>query len=250
MEQNAQKPEFIVQDGAIRLLQVKVSSGEGSAFFLDRNDSQLKKLVGKGALVEDFPQEEYRAAEGLTSDMLTYLPGEEKIDFDTCIPECLEGIIQKWCMRKNVPPIDPMQETLLKDEMIRAFGSACRDAIEEGVEVDTSEGVKKFSLTLQDQINLMTARHQLDAGSLAIPYHADGEPMRLWSEKDMRRIIEESERHVLYHRMYFNQLREWVLRTDYPDWLRMEYESDLSDDMAESMQTMLASLEKPEKRRE
>jgi hypothetical protein len=240
MEQNVQKPEFIVQDGVIRLLQVKVLSGEGSAFFLDRNDAKLKKLASKDALVEDFPQEEYQAAEGLTSAMLTYLPGEEEVDFDQCSRECLEGIIQKYCMRMEQIPIDPLRELLLKDERIKTFHKACQDAIEAGVEVDTSEGIKKFSLTLQDQMNLMTARYHLDEGYSAIPYHADGEPMRLWSADDMRKIVQEADAHIEYHRTYFNQLWEWMRRTEYPDFLGMEYGDALPGDLAETMKTILA----------
>ena len=101
-ELNKQKPEFIVRDGAIRLLEAKVLSGKDDLSFVDQNDSR------KDALMEDFQQDEYQAAEGLTADMLTYLPGEEVLDFNTCSQEHLAMVIQKWCQQKNRPPVEPV----------------------------------------------------------------------------------------------------------------------------------------------
>jgi len=186
------KPEFTVRDGAIRLLEAKAVSDKDDLFTMDRNDSELEKHQGlrKDVLVEDFPQMEYQAAEGLTAEMLTYLPGEEVLDFDTCSPEHLAMVIQKWCMQKNRPPVesvDPLYEEFLRSEKLAAFNKACQNAIHEGVEVATSEGTKNFSLTLQDQINLLRMQNLLDKGCEAMPYHADEEAMRLWSCEVYRR---------------------------------------------------------------
>ena len=125
--------------------------------------------------------------------MLTYLPGEEVLDFDTCSPEHLAMVIEKWCQQKNRPPVesvDPLYEEFLRSEKLAAFNKACQNAIDEGVEVVTSEGMKKFSLTLQDQINLLRLQNLLDKGCGAIPYHADGEAMRLWPREDVQKILQ------------------------------------------------------------
>ncbi|MDR0327913.1 MAG: hypothetical protein LBI05_06420 [Planctomycetaceae bacterium] len=53
------------------------------------------------------------------------------------------------------------------------------DAIDKGVEILTSEGTKDFSLMLWDQINLIRLRNLFDKGCLAMPHHAEGEPIRL-----------------------------------------------------------------------
>ena len=234
---NTQQPEFTVQNGAIRLIKTKALSGEGGLFALEQNDSELQ-----GLRVEDFPQVDYQAAEGLTADMLTYLPGEEVLDFDTCSPEHLAMVIQKWCMQKEQPPIqplDPLYEEFLREERLAEFQKACQDAIYEGVEVATSEGMKKFSLTLSDQINLIGVRNLFDKGLLAIPYHADGEPIRLWSHDDVQKILQEADRHITYHRVYFNLLREWIHRTSYPEFLGIDYGDALPDDLAKSMAEIL-----------
>ena len=229
-------PEFTVQNGAIRFLKTKTLSGENNLFVLDRNDSKLDSHV------ENVLQVEYQAAEGLTGDMLTYLPGEEVLDFDTCSPEHLAMVIQKWCMQKEQPSvqsIDPLYEKFLRNERLAEFQNACQDAIYEGGEVATSEGVKRFALTLQDQINLIGVRHLFDKSSLAIPYHADGEAIRLWSRDDIQKILQEADRHIAYHQVYFSMLREWMRRTSYPEFLGIDYGDPLPDDLAKSMAEIL-----------
>ena len=209
-ELNTQKPEFTVQEGAIR----------------------LSALSGK----------EYQAAEGLTAEMLTYLPGEEVLDFETCSPEHLAMVIKKWCMQRNRPPvetIDPLYEEFLREERLAELQKSCQDAIYAGVEVATSEGMKKFSLTLADQINLIGLQNLLDKGCSAMPYHADGEAMRLWTVDDMQKILQAADRHVMEHRVYFSLLREWLRRTSYPDFLGIDYGDALPDDLAQNMAGIL-----------
>ena len=232
-------PEFTVQNGTIRLLKAKTLPDD--LVVLDRNDSELKH---QDLRVEDVPQVEYQAADGLTAEMLTYLPGEDVLDFDTCSPEHLTMVIQKWCMQKDRPFIqlvDPFYEDFLREERLAEFQKACQDAIYEGIKVETAEGMKKFSLTLLDQINLISVRNLLEKGCSAIPYHADGEAIRLWSRDDVQKILQEAERHTTYHRVYFSLLREWLRRTSYPEFLGIDYGDPLPDDLAKNMTEMLKS---------
>jgi hypothetical protein len=216
-------------------MKAKTLSGEDNLLFVDQNDSR------RDVLVEDF-----QAAEGLTAEMLTYLPGEEVLDFDNCSQEHLAMVVQKWCEQKNRPPaqpVDPLYEEFLRDEKLAEFQKACQEAIAEGIEVATSEGMKRFSLTLQDQINLMGLRNLPDKDSSAIPYHADGESFRLWSHDDVQKIFQAADRHIMYHRVYYSLLREWIRRTSYPEFLGINYGNALPDDLTRSMAEVLASTQ-------
>ncbi|MCL2745404.1 MAG: hypothetical protein FWE67_16310 [Planctomycetaceae bacterium] len=217
-EISIQQPEFTVQNGAVRLVKAKTLS--------------------------DSLQMEYQTAEGLTAEMLTYLPGEEVLDFDSCSPEHLAMVIQKWCEQRNRPsvqPVDPLYEEFLREEKLSELQKACQEAIYKGVEVSTSEGTKRFSLTLPDQINLIGLRNMLDKGSSAIPYHADGEAMRLWSVDDVQAILQAADRRVMYHRVYFSLLHEWLRRTAYPEFLGIDYGDALPDGLARSMAGIMES---------
>ena len=148
------------------------------------------------------------------------------LDFDTCSPEQLAMVIQKWCAEKNRPPVesvDPLYEEFLRSEKLAEFQEACQNAIHGGVEVATSEGIKKFSLTMQDQINLLRLQNLLDKGASAMPYHADGEAVRLWTSDDVQKILQEADRHITYHRVYFSLLCERSRQMAYPEFLGIDY---------------------------
>jgi len=100
--------------------------------------------------------------------------------------------------------------------------------------------MKKFSLTLPDQINLLHMQNLLDKGCEAMPYHVDGESVRLWSRDGMQNILHEVDRHIAYHQVYYSLLPEWICRTGYPDFRGIGYGDALPDDLAESMVMVLA----------
>jgi hypothetical protein len=76
----------------------------------------------------------------------------------------------------------------------------------------------------------------LDKNSPAMPYHADGEPMRLWSSDDVQKILQEADRHITYHHVYFSLLREWIRRASYPNFLGIDYGDVLPDDLEKTWQ--------------
>ena len=67
-----------------------------------------------------------------------------------------------------------------------------------------------FRLTTEDQLNLMSIESQLNAGAKTIVYHATNQPCRIFSRKDMLKIISTFKRHTLYHTTYFNVARQYI----------------------------------------
>ena len=43
----------------------------------------------------------------------------------------------------------------------------------------------------------------------------------------------------MHHRVYYSLLREWIRRTGYPDFLKIDYGNVLPDDLAENMSVIL-----------
>ena len=105
----------------------------------------------------------------------------------------------------------------------------------------TSEETKRFSLAIQDQVNLLRLQNLLDKGCEAMPYHADGEPIRLWPRDDIQKILPEANRHIAYHQVYHSLLREWTRRTGCPDFLGIDYGDALPDNLAQNLAEILAS---------
>lgn len=99
----------------------------------------------------------------------------------------------------------------VRDMKIAEMSIACNSAIESGFDTVLSDGnVYHFSLTTQDQINLLSLSTMIANGMTSIPYHADGALCTYYSVQDMMQIITTATQYKTYHTSYFNSLRNWV----------------------------------------
>jgi len=81
----------------------------------------------------------------------------------------------------DIPPLpEPTDEieaesvAFVRTHKIAEMSAACRHAIEEGIDLDIHGETRHFSLTTQDQLNLMSLSVMAQTQDI-IPYHADGE---------------------------------------------------------------------------
>lgn len=99
----------------------------------------------------------------------------------------------------------------VRDMKIVEMSIACNSAIESGFDTILSDGnVYHFSLTTQDQINLLSLSTLIANGMTSIPYHADGALCTYYSVQDMMQIITTATQYKTYHTSYFNSLRNWI----------------------------------------
>lgn len=107
-----------------------------------------------------------------------------------------------------------------KEEVISEMSSACAEAILKGVEVTLSDGqAHHFSLTLEDQMNLMSLQALVNAGTEAVPYHADGEDCRYYTAEDFNLIAQAATMWKMYQESYFNSLRGYIQSIENEDEL-------------------------------
>lgn len=126
--------------------------------------------------------------------------------------------------------------SLIQQEKIKELNRYCHNTIEAGVDVILSDNqTHHFSLTTQDQLNLITLSSMLDTTEL-IPYHADGELCNFYTAEDMNAIITAATQHKIYHTTYFNAAKnyinhledtETILAFNYGDTLPEEYQTDV-----------------------
>lgn len=64
----------------------------------------------------------------------------------------------------------------VRTETVAQMSATCNAAIVGGVDVTLTGGeTKHFSLTLEDQLNLLSLQGRVASGADSVPYHADGE---------------------------------------------------------------------------
>lgn len=149
---------------------------------------------------------------------------------------------------EDTPIVDPVEETTIeyvRSAKIAEMTTTCNKVIENGIDVFLSDGNSyHFSLTTQDQLNLITLQSMIAAGETSIPYHADGELCRYYSVEDITAVMEAATAYKTYHVTYFNSLKMYInsmsniadisavqYGVDVPD----EYQSDILKAMCVSM---------------
>ena len=117
---------------------------------------------------------------------------------------------------KEVETVEPKLEEEPTTEYIRSvklaeMNSTCNKTITNGFDITLSDGNSyHFSLTTQDQLNLITLASMVEGGETQIPYHADGEPCKFYSVEDINAIITKATEFKTYHISYFNSLKIYI----------------------------------------
>jgi len=140
----------------------------------------------------------------------------------------------------DTPPVDPNEAVTIdyvKTSKIAEMNHLCNKVIESGVDVLLSDGkVYHFSLTTQDQLNLITLQSMIAAGETSIPYHADGELCRYYSIEDIKKVMDTATAYTTFHVTYFNSLKVFINALDdiaavaavqYGMDIPIEYQSDI-----------------------
>ena len=99
----------------------------------------------------------------------------------------------------------------LKTQKIKEMSYYCKQAIVNGFDVELSDGrTHHFSLTVQDQLNLITLSSLAASGVDNIPYHADGELCEFFSVNDIQMIVKAATELKTYHTTYYNSLKLFI----------------------------------------
>lgn len=109
------------------------------------------------------------------------------------------------------PEEDDSSVAFVKAAKIAEMSKTCEEIITNGIDVVLSNGeTHHFSLTVQDQLNLITLSKMVEAGEEHIPYHADGELCIFYSAQDIQSIVVAATAFKTYHTTYFNSLKAYI----------------------------------------
>lgn len=108
-----------------------------------------------------------------------------------------------------VDPIEVNSIEFLRESKINEMSRACRATIENGFDLALHGETYHFSLTTQDQLNLMSLSALAQTQSL-IPYHADGEPQTFYTSEEINLIAQTATELKIYHTTYYNALKGYI----------------------------------------
>lgn len=98
----------------------------------------------------------------------------------------------------------------IKSSKIKEMSRTCNQIIEAGFDIELSGETHHFSLTTQDQLNLISLQGMLGQGMQQVPYHADGEICRFYTAAEMDAIIAAATAFKIYHTTYYNALKNYI----------------------------------------
>ena len=123
------------------------------------------------------------------------VPETHYSDWDIIVPE--------------VPEEEEPSVTFVRDSKIAEMSYECHAAIEAGFDFNIRGETQHFSLTTQDQLNLMSLSN-LAATQDLIPYHADGEECVFYTAEEIKQIVAEMTQLKIYHTTYYNALKNYI----------------------------------------
>ena len=199
----ANSSDFLMQNPISHWL---ISANEVTGQYVECNNALYRDYWMTDVNSDSLPQFSYATIEEIT---------KEEYDIYAAAIEKEEEIIVPDPHEHDIIPIIPDEEEVPELEYVRAskineMSRACNQAIENGFDLEIKDGIYHFSLSSQDQLNLMGFSAMIAQGAEQIPYHADGELCVFYSAAEMTAIINEANTWKAYHTTYFNALKSYI----------------------------------------
>ena len=164
-------------------------------------------LSSDGSTVYQIEGREQMAGESPDTVVLAEISQDE---FET-IKSALDALVQENPNAPEQSAADSQVLSLVLEAKIKTLSNRCAAEIKNGFDILLSDGLRhRFSLSLEDQINMLSLKDALDAGEQRIAYHGVDEPYQFFTAEDIGRILEKKEYCKNYNLLYFNSLKKYV----------------------------------------
>lgn len=154
-----------------------------------------------------------------TYSTVTLLKGaysdENGIPFDT-----IRVAFKKTSVEEKVRELDKKVNCLVDEESmsldefreyrISKIGEECRNIIEQGLDIETSKGVKHFTYKQDDQFNVKTLFDSARMIKMDVPFHSSKNSCTVFTWQDAINIYIALESNLLYHTTYCNALFMYI----------------------------------------
>lgn len=114
---------------------------------------------------------------------------------------------------EELNPIDIESIEFIRTSKVNEMSYICRQTIEAGFDLVLRGETKHFSLTTQDQLNLMNLNIIAQTQEL-MPYHADGEECTFYTAEEIKEIINAATSFKNYQIAYHNALKAYINALD------------------------------------
>lgn len=143
-----------------------------------------------------------------------------KEEYDILVPAIenapvpVEEEYEEIVIPEQINPADEITLDYVREAKINEMSHICNQLIEAGFDVEIQNEIHHFSLTVQDQLNLITLSSMAAQGNNQIPYHADGELCKFYTAAEINLIVNQATMFKTYHTTYYNALKAYINSLD------------------------------------
>lgn len=188
--------------------------------------------------------------EAITYSGKTYVEHEnvfaEKMQVRLTKASIVEQVNRLDSQVNKVYDIDAMTTEEYRDYLLKQIGSQCRSQIHDGLYIEISTGVKKFTYNEEDQQNILTAFSLLVLAQDAeyIPYHSSHEGCYLMKASDMVTIFATLQLNLTYLTTRGNAFNMWIASVNNKeDLMKITWESELPQEYQENITNIMTYSE-------
>ena len=127
----------------------------------------------------------------------------------------------------------------IKNSKLKELSANCNQKIIDGFELNGSH----YSMTITDQLNMSTLYNELAIGKESVFYHADNEPVKIYSKDDFMVVYTTGQLHKNKETVYFNLLKQYVNSLSERETIeKIYYGQPLTGEYLSAYQEMINSL--------
>lgn len=109
----------------------------------------------------------------------------------------------------DIDPFSDVSIEFVRSSKINEMSYRCKTTIEAGIDIEIHGEKCHFSLTTQDQLNLMSLSTMAQTQTL-IPYHADEETCTFYTNDEINLIVKTATEFKIYQTTYYNALKAYI----------------------------------------
>lgn len=155
----------------------------------------------------------------------------------------LKAVSKKWITLEDAVEIIGGEDSLpvVRAAKLKEISEACNSMIIAGIDLELTEGIVHFNLSIEDQSNIANLFRVVELGGTEFPYQSDGGVCRIYTAAEIAQIYVAAQTMITSQTTYHNELKMYVQSLETAeDIAAVQYGMTLPDPYLTEMNEKLA----------
>lgn len=124
----------------------------------------------------------------------------------------LKAVSKKWITLEDAVEIIGGEDSLpvIRAAKLKEISEACNSVIIAGIDLELTEGIVHFNLSIEDQSNIANLFRVVELGGTEFPYQSDGGVCRIYTAAEIAQIYVAAQTMITSQTTYHNELKMYV----------------------------------------